>query len=216
MSVALVDAGGCTGACSLGNHLGPCWCLRDMLPGEPCCPAIWNHGDIQVWVAAEEHVWSQCSTTASVCIEAHGPCFYQRPHRWTWWTITCGHGATRGPCCHQRHPNLSDLHCHLGQWGHLGQGCCWGPCLGPWWCCRWGLWLCQWPVLAEQSLEPSSAETVSPFWSWDGWPCASLNTETSELALTLRAQLAPALEKDGPTADYRNALLLGSTLEVIL
>lgn len=70
-------------------------------------------------------------------------------------------------------------------------------------------------MLAQQLLEPYSADTVSPFWSWDGWPCPSLDTETGGLVLPLRAELSPALGKDGPTADYRHALLLGSTLEVI-
>lgn len=82
----------------LDSHLSPCCFPRAMLPLEPCrsewpvLPPGWGHSDVQVWVAAEDHIWVHDPSTVRVCVDVPGLCCLQSLHR------VSGLGCHLWPC----------------------------------------------------------------------------------------------------------------------
>lgn len=71
ISVAHFSTEGYMDIHGLGCCLKPYWCPRAMLPPGSWV-ATWGHGDVQIHVAPEGHVWFQGPTSSGFCI--NGQC----------------------------------------------------------------------------------------------------------------------------------------------
>lgn len=100
-------------------------------PGLGCCMGlscdqglVWVHGPTTDRTSSTDIRGSCCHQRSCGCLRPRtnlGP--------WVGW----------GPCCHCVYDDINDPHCQLGPWWHSGQGCCQGPCLGPWSKHNWSL-----------------------------------------------------------------------------
>lgn len=122
-------------ASCLGFHLGPCCYPRAMLLWEPC-QFRWPVLPLGTMITPGTRLLSR-TMTGPVVLPHPGSVLMFMAHVATKghidaWDLGCNlcYEGVLGPCCHQGHPDLSGLCCHLGPWYCPSQGCCRGPCLG--------------------------------------------------------------------------------------